>query len=88
MLPEKCSWLDDVVFPELGAAAAKAVLADYHKEARAAGVTRDKDKRERSASRDLPPAKRHRSNDKGRHPPNDRRPRDFQRDRGEPTKLY
>ncbi|CAB3232572.1 unnamed protein product [Arctia plantaginis] len=81
MLPEKCSWVDEVVFPELGAEAARAVLADYHREARAAGVTRDKDKRERSASQDLPPAKRHRSNDKGRHPPNDRRPRDFQRDR-------
>lgn len=81
-LPEKCSWLDSVQYAELGAEAARAVVEGYHREARVAGVLRDKDKRERSATRDAPPAKRHRSNDK-RHGRDDRRNRDFSRgDRG------
>ena len=86
-LPEKCSWLDDVLYAELGADEARGVVDAYHREAKAAGVVRDKDKRERSATRDQAPAKRHRSNDK-RHQRDDRRNRDFSRgDRGESLVL-
>ncbi|PZC82864.1 hypothetical protein B5X24_HaOG209307 [Helicoverpa armigera] len=76
-LPEKCSWLDEVLYPELDAEQAKLIVEGFHKEAKAAGVVRERERRDRSATRDAPPPKRHRSGDK-RHPRDDRR-RDFTR---------
>uniref|UniRef100_A0A2A4JU13 B30.2/SPRY domain-containing protein n=1 Tax=Heliothis virescens TaxID=7102 RepID=A0A2A4JU13_HELVI len=76
-LPDKCSWLDDVLYPELDAEQARLVVEGFHREAKAAGVVRERERRDRSASRDGPPPKRHRSGDK-RHPRDDRR-RDFNR---------
>ncbi|XP_045507996.1 heterogeneous nuclear ribonucleoprotein U-like protein 1 isoform X3 [Colias croceus] len=71
-LPEKGSWVDEVIYPELGEEEAKAIIEEYHKEARAAGVVREKEKRERSAARDAPPVKRPRSAER-RRPRDDRR---------------
>ncbi|KPJ04866.1 Heterogeneous nuclear ribonucleoprotein U-like protein 1 [Papilio xuthus] len=79
-LPEKGAWLDEVIYPELEEEEARKILEGFHKEARAAGVVREREKRERSASRDgHPPHKRAR--DERRHSRDDRRPRDFPRDR-------
>ncbi|XP_045540630.1 heterogeneous nuclear ribonucleoprotein U-like protein 1 [Papilio machaon] len=79
-LPEKGTWLDEVIYPELEEEEARKILEGFHKEARAAGVVREREKRERSASRDgHPPHKRAR--DERRHSRDDRRPRDFPRDR-------
>lgn len=57
------------------------MIEEFHKEAKAAGVVREREKRDRSESRDAPPNKRQRSNDRKRR--DDRRSRDFGRDRGE-----
>lgn len=37
VLPEKCSWLDEVIFAELDEEASKKLLEKYNKEGRAAG---------------------------------------------------
>ncbi|XP_072933923.1 uncharacterized protein [Epargyreus clarus] len=79
-LPEKCAWIDEVVFPELGREEAEIAVEAFHKEAKAAGVSREREKRDRSASKDAPPAKRARSPDRRQHGRDDRR-RDFGRDR-------
>jgi hypothetical protein len=79
-LPVKCGWIDEVIYPELGEEEAKAIVEGFHKEAKAAGVTKEKEKRDRSASRDGPPNKRPR--DDRRHRDDRRLNREFQRDRG------
>ncbi|XP_028174586.1 heterogeneous nuclear ribonucleoprotein U-like protein 1, partial [Ostrinia furnacalis] len=73
-LPEVSSWLDEVIYPELGPEEAKAVVEALHKEARAAGVHREREKRDRSPGRDQPPNKR--SRDDRRHRDDRRPPRD------------
>lgn len=76
------SWIDEVVFPELNEEECKKVLEGFHKEARAAGVLREREKRDRSEGRDQPPHKRAREDDRKRR--DDRRSRDaYSRDRGE-----
>lgn len=49
-LPEKCSWVEEVVFTELGEAEAQKVLDQFSKDARAAGEEREK--RDKSAQRE------------------------------------
>lgn len=69
-----------MIYPELGYEEAKAVVEALHKEARAAGVHRERDRRDRSPARDGPPNKRARDDRRHR---DDRRPnRDGPRDRG------
>lgn len=78
------SWIDEVVFPELNEEECKKVLEGFHKEARAAGVLREREKRDRSEGREQPPHKRARDDDRKRR--DDRRSRDgYSRDRGEVT---
>ncbi|XP_063630467.1 heterogeneous nuclear ribonucleoprotein U-like protein 1 [Cydia splendana] len=78
-LPEKCSWIDEVIYPELNEEEAKKILEAFHKEAKAAGVVKEREKRDRSSGRDAPPQKRPRSGDR-RHGRDDRR-KDFSRER-------
>ncbi|XP_063390340.1 heterogeneous nuclear ribonucleoprotein U-like protein 2 [Cydia fagiglandana] len=78
-LPEKCSWIDEVIYPELNEEEAKKILEGFHKEAKAAGVVKEREKRDRSSGRDAQPQKRPRSGDR-RHGRDDRR-KDFSRDR-------
>ncbi|KAL4707086.1 hypothetical protein ACJJTC_011412, partial [Scirpophaga incertulas] len=78
-LPEKCPWLDEVIYAELGEAEARGIVEAFHKEAKAAGVGKDREKRERSGTRDGPPPKRPR--DDRRHRDDRRGNREFQRDR-------
>lgn len=81
-LPEVGSWIDEAVFPELSEEECKKVVEGFHKEARAAGVLREKEKRDRSEGRDQPPHKRARDDDRKRR--DDRRSRDgYSRDRGQ-----
>lgn len=84
-LPEKGGWVDEVIFAELNEEEAKKVLEGFQKEARAAGVLREREKRERSQSREGPPNKRGREDRRGGR--EDRRGgRDFgsgSRDRGQ-----
>ncbi|XP_063370373.1 heterogeneous nuclear ribonucleoprotein U-like protein 2 [Cydia amplana] len=78
-LPEKCSWIDELIYPELNEEEAKKILEGFHKEAKAAGVVKEREKRDRSSGRDAPPQKRPRSGDR-RHGRDDRR-KDFSRER-------
>lgn len=68
-----------MIYAELSGDDAKKVVEGYHKEAKAAGVQREREKRERSPSRDGPAAKRQRDQDKRGQ--DRRRDRDFGRDR-------
>lgn len=70
-----------MLYPELSEEQAREVLDGFLKEARAAGVVKEREKRERSAGRDAPPPKRPRSGDR-RHNRDDRR-KDFSRERGQ-----
>lgn len=75
------SWIDEVVFPELNEEECKKIIEGFHKEARAAGVLREREKRDRSEGREQPPHKRPRDDDRKRR--DDRRSRDgYSRDRG------
>ncbi|GBP96284.1 Heterogeneous nuclear ribonucleoprotein U-like protein 1 [Eumeta japonica] len=77
-LPEKCSWIEDVVYAELQHDEAKAIIDKFHKDAKVAGVQRDKEKRERSPVREAPPSKRPRPEERRGPPPRESRPpRDF-----------
>ncbi|XP_053620509.1 heterogeneous nuclear ribonucleoprotein U isoform X4 [Plodia interpunctella] len=62
-LPQPCAWIDEVIYPELGEEEAKKVIEEFHKEAKAAGVVKEKERRERA---DAPPAKRARSGERSR----------------------
>lgn len=73
-------------YPELSEEEAKKVVEAFHKEAKAAGVVKEKERRDRSAGRDQPPNKRAR--DEKRHGRDDRdRSREF-RDRGQYMMKY
>ncbi|CAG9572953.1 unnamed protein product [Danaus chrysippus] len=74
-LPEKGSFVDEVIYTELNEEEARKVLETYHSEAAAAGALKERDKRARSTSRDT--GKRQRSPDRREH----RRPREHGRER-------
>lgn len=86
-LPEKGNFLDEVVYAALDEEEAKKVVETFQKDAKAAGLVKEKEKRERSTSeREGPPSKRQRGDDRRAQnfPREDRRPpRDFGRDRGQ-----
>ncbi|CAH4037482.1 heterogeneous nuclear ribonucleoprotein U-like protein 1 isoform X1 [Pieris brassicae] len=79
-LPEKGTFVDDVIYAELDEEGAKKVIEEYLKEAKAAGVVKEREKRERSAARETQSA-RPRSDDRRRD--RDDKRRDGGRDRAD-----